>query len=108
VAATVSGQATTAYTDPVTGIQFQRVDIQSNGGFHFALAFPENPASNSEFIGQIKGPVNTGYSAVSLGGGMVGNLLLISWAQGSTIRHSFRIAEYVATTLLSISSSTNG
>ncbi|KAF8423424.1 cellobiose dehydrogenase, partial [Tirmania nivea] len=91
--ATVSGQATSAYTDPATGIQFQRIDIQSNGGFHFAIAFPQNPASDSEFIGQIKGPVNTGYSAVALGGAMVGNLLLVSWAQGSTIRHSFRIAE---------------
>ena len=108
VTATVSGQSTTAYTDPSNGIQFQRVSIESNGGFHFGIAFPQNQTSSSEFIGQIKGPVNTGYSGISLGGGMVGRLLLVSWAQGSNIHYSFRMAEYVTATLLNISSSTNG
>jgi len=95
LAATASAQSTTAYTDPNTNIQYQRVEMSTNGVFHFGIAFPTSPAANSEFIGQIKGPINTGYSGLSFGGGMVGRLLLVAWKDpnSNTIRHSFRMAD---------------
>ncbi|KAF8453744.1 cellobiose dehydrogenase [Kalaharituber pfeilii] len=84
---------TSAYTDSETGISFQRFATEANGGFHFAIAFPQNPVVGSEFIGQIMGPINTGYSGVSFGGGMLNNLLLIAWKDGNQVRHSFRFVD---------------
>jgi hypothetical protein len=44
----VSGQSTTAYTDPSTGITFQRYETE---GYSFGIALPENPTT--DLIGQV-------------------------------------------------------
>jgi len=84
-------QVATEYTDADTGITFQR--FYSEGyGFSFGITFPENPTATSEFIGQIVGQNNGGWSGVSLGGGMVNNLLVVTWLNGDKIVHSLRMA----------------
>lgn len=47
----VLAQSTTEYTDPDTGIIFQRFLTSSYGGFSFSVVFPSAPTN--EFIGQI-------------------------------------------------------
>jgi hypothetical protein len=44
----VSGQSTTAYTDPLSGITFQRYEYE---GYSFGIALPENPTT--DLIGQV-------------------------------------------------------
>ncbi|KAH8155796.1 uncharacterized protein LAJ45_00808 [Morchella importuna] len=85
----VLAQSTTEYTDPTTGIIFQRFLTSSYGGFSFGAVFPSAPTN--EFIGQIVGPIG-GWSGVSFGGGMNGNLLSVVWMNGNEIVQSFRMA----------------
>ena len=47
---TAAAQATSAYTDPTTGITFQRF-FSAGNSFSFGLALPETPTD--EFIGQL-------------------------------------------------------
>jgi len=83
----INAQSSTAYTDPVSGITFQRF-YTSSYKFSFGMALPESPTN--EFIGQIVAPIN-GWGGVSFGGGMLNNLLLTGWKNGNSIVHGFRM-----------------
>lgn len=81
--------ATTAYNDPLTGIDFQRYQ---SGAYSFGIAVPETVGS--DFIGQMVVPLTDagGWGAVSLKGGMLNGLLFVTWADGDDIITSFRLA----------------
>ncbi|KAF2403119.1 CBD9-like protein [Trichodelitschia bisporula] len=85
------------YTEPKTGIQFQSYapvgEPPSKGGFEIGLAFPQD-LSGDDYIGHIVGsrPNGRGYTGISHIGGMTKGLLLIAWADGQTVKTSFRYA----------------
>ena len=87
------------YTDPNTGIEFQRFfeNSQIKAGYSFGLALPENPTT--DFIGQLVVPLNSsqGWGGVSLGGEMTSTLLFCAWTSGQKIVTSFREATAYAT-----------
>lgn len=80
---------TEAYNDPNTGIDFQRY---ATNEYSFGIAVPENP--EADFIGQMVVPLteNAGWGAVSLGGGMLNNLLFVAWPNDEEIITTFRLA----------------
>ncbi|KAH7329906.1 putative cellobiose dehydrogenase [Rhexocercosporidium sp. MPI-PUGE-AT-0058] len=84
-------QTTTPFTDPVTGIQFQRF-FGAKTQFAFGIALPENPTT--DFIGQMTFPLTAsgGWGGISLADDMVGPLLLAAWPDGNTVQSSFRLA----------------
>ncbi|KAK1569947.1 GMC oxidoreductase [Colletotrichum navitas] len=84
-----------AYTDPQTGINFQRYKPDSYP-FSFGIAVPET--IGTDFIGQMVVPISeTGnWGSVSLDGGMLNSLLFVAWADGKDIRTSFRVASAYA------------
>ncbi|KAK9772253.1 putative Glucose-methanol-choline oxidoreductase N-terminal domain-containing protein [Seiridium cardinale] len=84
-----AASATTAYTDPNTGIDFQQY-TDSDSGFSFGMAVPENPTT--DFIGQMVVPLtdSAGWGAIALGPGMTGRLLLVAWPNGDEVVSSFR------------------
>ncbi|KAJ3034382.1 hypothetical protein HDV00_005068 [Rhizophlyctis rosea] len=104
----VAGQQSAPFIDAQTGISGQEY---RRGDFAFGIALPTNPTN--EFIGRLRfggtredekwgkaarklwvriGPVNTGYSAIEFGQGMVGNLILVAWANSNKVISSFRYA----------------
>jgi hypothetical protein len=92
--ATVTAAQTPApYTDAKSGITFNT--LQHNSGMFFGLALPANSSGNTDFIATIGGK-GTGYSGVSLGGGMLGKLLFIAWPNQQSIVSSFRKTAYVS------------
>ncbi|KAL6399766.1 cellobiose dehydrogenase [Ilyonectria robusta] len=90
-AATASAQRASTYSDPNTGIDFQRY-LAASYGYSFGIALPETVGS--DFIGQMVVPVTDGegWGAVSLKGGMLNSLLFIAWADGEDIQTTFRLA----------------
>jgi hypothetical protein len=89
----VAAQAPAPYTDAKSGITFNTFIHPSNGYF-FGLALPANSTGNTDFIATIGGR-GTGWSGVSLGGGMLSKLLILSWPNSQTILSSFRKTAYV-------------
>ncbi|KAM5347789.1 hypothetical protein ACJ41O_007613 [Fusarium nematophilum] len=93
LAATTAAQGlrTTPYTDPNTGIDFQRY-VAAGKDYSFGLAIPET--LGSDFIGQMVIPTSNseGWGSVSLRGGMLRGLLLVAWADGDDIVTTFREA----------------
>ncbi|KAM0324678.1 hypothetical protein ACHAQA_008071 [Verticillium albo-atrum] len=89
LAASVQAQQTTPYTDPDTSIAFQQY-THAGTGFAFGIALPET--ASADFIGQITAPISDGYASVSLGGGMVGQLLVVAWPEGDSVITSMRKA----------------
>lgn len=87
-----SAQVTAPFTDPATGIQFQRF-FGAKSQFAFGIALPQNPTT--DFIGQMTFPLTTagGWGGISLADDMVGTLLLAAWPSGSTVQSSFRLAK---------------
>ncbi len=87
-----TAQTTTAFTDPVTGIQFQRF-FGAKTQFAFGIALPENPTT--DFIGQMTFPLTAagGWGGISLADDMVGPLLLAAWPDGNNVVSSFRLAK---------------
>ncbi|CAI6295190.1 unnamed protein product [Periconia digitata] len=85
-------QVTEAFTDPVTGINFQRF-FGARTGFSFGIALPENPST--DFIGQISCPIpsGSGWAGIALQDDMEGPLLLAAWPNGDTVVSTFRVAE---------------
>ncbi|PVH99549.1 iron reductase domain protein [Periconia macrospinosa] len=75
-----------AYTDPKSGISFSGFTDTASGYF-FGIALPPTPGT--EFIATIGGK-GTGWSGVSLGGGMLNKLLIVAWPNGAKIVSSFR------------------
>ena len=89
--AIASTQQTTPFTDPLTGINFQRF-FGARTQFAFGIALPENPST--DFIGQISAPMpnGAGWAGISLQEDMEGPLLLTAWPNGAEVVHSFRVA----------------
>ncbi|KAA8893690.1 cellobiose dehydrogenase-like protein [Sphaerosporella brunnea] len=84
-----SAQQSVSFSDPATGINYEGyITTTSAGGYAFGMALPLNPTH--EFIGHIEGPL-TGWSGVSLGGSMTNSLLVVAWANGNEVMHSFRM-----------------
>ncbi|KAK2020984.1 CBD9-like protein [Colletotrichum zoysiae] len=85
--------ATTAFTDPVTNISFQRF-FGAKSGFAFGIALPQNP--NDSFIGQMSFPLASGaagWGGWSLTSDMEGPLLMAAWASpDGRVLSSFRQA----------------
>ncbi|KAL0932731.1 uncharacterized protein CTRU02_211694 [Colletotrichum truncatum] len=79
-----------AYTDPQTGIDFQRYKPDSYP-YSFGIAVPET--TGTDFIGQMVVPISEkgNWGAVSLKGGMLNSLLFVAWADGEDIKTSFRM-----------------
>ena len=84
-------QTTAPFTDPVTGIQFQRF-FGAKTQFAFGIALPENPTT--DFIGQMTFPLTSagGWGGIALADDMVGPLLLAAWPNGNAVESSFRLA----------------
>jgi cellobiose dehydrogenase (acceptor) len=85
----MASSATTAYTDPNTGIDFQTY-YDSGTGYSFGMALPENPTT--DFIGQMVVPLTdgAGWGGSAFGPGMTGRLLLVAWPNGDEVMSSFR------------------
>jgi acetyl-CoA carboxylase carboxyltransferase component len=60
----------------------------------FGLALPANATGNSDFIATIGGK-GSGWSGVSLGGGMLNKLLIVAWPNAQAVVSSFRKTAYV-------------
>ncbi|KAJ3037383.1 hypothetical protein HDV00_001749 [Rhizophlyctis rosea] len=88
----VSGQQAVSNTNTRTGITAQRLLLPSIK-YSFAAAIPDQTAYPNEFIGELTAPINIGWSAVTIGGGMVNTLIFFTFPDGNNIRTSFRIAE---------------
>ncbi|OBT94086.1 hypothetical protein VE01_07166 [Pseudogymnoascus verrucosus] len=86
-------KGTTAFTDPNTGISFQRF-FGAKTTFGFGIALPTEPTT--DFIGQLTFPLNggNGWGGFSMTGDMEGPLLLAAWSDGAgNVISSFRQAE---------------
>jgi hypothetical protein len=84
-----AAQRPAPYTDIKSGITFDT--FQHSSGMFFGLVLPENTTGNTDFIATIGGK-GTGYSGVSLGGGMLSKLLFIAWPNQQSVVSSFRKA----------------
>ncbi|KAF2873233.1 hypothetical protein BDV95DRAFT_605791 [Massariosphaeria phaeospora] len=92
LASLAAAQTPAPYTDPKSGITFNT--LQQSSGFFFGLALPANDTSNTDFIATIGGK-GTGWSGVSLGGGMTNKLLIVAWPNAQAAVSSFRkVANY--------------
>ncbi|KAL1706739.1 hypothetical protein EV121DRAFT_162400, partial [Schizophyllum commune] len=91
VAGAAAQTVTAPYTDPLTGIDFQAY-TDPETGYIFGIALPETVGT--DFIGQIVAPLTdgAGWAGVSLGGAMVGPLLVVTWPNEGEVQHSFRQA----------------
>ncbi|KAH7135418.1 hypothetical protein B0J11DRAFT_502240 [Dendryphion nanum] len=83
-----AAQTAAPYTDAKSGITFNAF-INPTSGYFFGLALPANGTGNTDFIATIGGK-GTGYSGVSLGGGMLSKLLVLAWPNAQTVVSSFR------------------
>lgn len=81
-------QTPVPYTDAKSGITFN-AHIDRNSGYFFGIALPTNTTGNTDFIATIGGK-GTGYAGASLGGGMLGKLLVLAWPNGQNVVSSFR------------------
>jgi hypothetical protein len=84
-------------TDKTTGIKFSMYEVPQasfteGGSFQMGIVLPEKPGN--EYIARVVAN-KKGYSAISHTNGMVDSLLLLYYADGNTIRHGFRMIEYV-------------
>jgi hypothetical protein len=91
LASLVVAQTPAPYTDTKSGITFNT--LQHGSGLFFGLALPLN-SSSTDFIATIGGQ-GTGWSGVSLGGGMLNKLLIVAWPNAQTAVSSFRKVSYV-------------
>jgi hypothetical protein len=83
------------YTEPKSGIT---VNAYVNSNLVFGIALPTT--ATKDFIGVMVGK-GTGYAAVSLGGGMTGNaLLLATWPNSQAVLSSFRKTTLVTQSFL--------
>jgi hypothetical protein len=80
-------QTPAPYTDVKSGITFNT--LQHSSGIFFGLALPANATGSTDFIATIGGK-GTGWSGVSLGGGMLNKLLIVAWPNAQAVVGSFR------------------
>ncbi|KAF1845059.1 iron reductase domain protein [Cucurbitaria berberidis CBS 394.84] len=110
LASLTAAQTPAPYTDAKSGITFNT--FQHSSGLFFGLALPANATGNTDLIATIGGK-GSGWSGVSLGGGMLNELLILAWPNSQAIVSSFRkTANYaspaVATGTFTKSSIANG
>jgi len=84
-----AAQTTGQYTDAKSGITFNA--LIDTTGYFFGIALPTNTTGNTDFIATIGGK-GTGWSGVSLGGDMIGRLLIVAWPNAKAVVSSFRKA----------------
>lgn len=86
-----SDAQTTAFTDPATGINFQRF-FGAKTSFGFGIALPQNPST--DFIGRLDAPMpgGAGWAGIALQDDMVDPLLIAAWPNGNKVVSTFRIA----------------
>lgn len=87
LASLTAAQTPAPYTDAKSGITFNT--FQHSSGYFFGIALPTNGTGNTDFIATIGGK-GTGWSGVSLGGGMLGKLLIVAWPNAQAVVSSFR------------------
>jgi hypothetical protein len=87
LAALTTAQTPAPYTDAKSGITFNA--FTTSTGYFFGIALPANTTGNTDFIATIGGK-GTGWSGVSLGGGMLNKLLIVAWPNAQTVVSSFR------------------
>ncbi|KAH8654467.1 hypothetical protein BGZ60DRAFT_532836 [Tricladium varicosporioides] len=88
LATTATAQtASSAYTDAKTGISYQAF---SNANILFGVALDTN-GTQTDFIGTIVAK-GKGWAGVSLGGPMVGKLLIAAWPNSNAVVSTFRKA----------------
>jgi hypothetical protein len=92
LASLTAAQTPGPYTDAKSGITFNT--FQHTSGSFFGLALPQNATGNTDFIATMGGK-GAGYTGVSLGGGMLGKLLLLAWQGEQSVVSSFRKTTYV-------------
>jgi hypothetical protein len=85
-------QTPAPYTDPKSGITFNT--LQHSSGLFFGIALPLNDSASTDFIATIGGQ-GTGWSGVSLGGGMLNKLMIVAWPNAQSVVSSFRKVSYV-------------
>ena len=88
-----AAQSPAPYTDPKSGLTFNAF-IEPATGYFFGIVPPTN-ASSTDFVAVIGGKGTAGWSGVSLGGAMLGKLLIVAWPNGQNILSSFRKTAYV-------------
>ncbi|CAG8971651.1 hypothetical protein HYALB_00003119 [Hymenoscyphus albidus] len=86
-----TGAITSAFTDPLSNITFQRF-FGKKSTFAFGIALPTN--TKTDFIGQMTFPTPSGdgWGGIALAGDMVGPLLLAAWPDGEQVVSTFRQA----------------
>lgn len=89
LASLTAAQSPAPYTDAKSGITFST--FQHSSGLFFGLALPANNTGNTDFIATVGGK-GTGWSGISLGGGMLNKLLILSWPNSQSVLSSFRKA----------------
>lgn len=104
LATLTAAQAPALYTDAKSGITFNT--LQHSSGMFFGLALPANATGNTDFIATIGGK-GTGWSGVSLGGGMLNKLLIVAWPNAQAVVGSFRKTAYAREELLHQRGDTN-
>ncbi|CAO2655564.1 Nn.00g043670.m01.CDS01 [Neocucurbitaria sp. VM-36] len=80
-------QSPAPYTDAKSGITFST--FQHSSGLFVGLALPANNTASTDFIATLGGK-GTGWSGVSLGGGMLNKLLILAWPNSQAVVSSFR------------------
>lgn len=89
LASAVTAQSPAPYTDAKSGITFETFS-HSSGAF-FGIALPANATGSTDFIATMGGK-GTGWTGVSLGGGMLNKLLIVSYPSGQSVVSGFRKA----------------
>jgi hypothetical protein len=89
IATLASARTPAPYTDVKSGITFHT--LRHSSGMFFGLALPANATGNIDFIATIGGK-GSGWSGVSLGGGMLNKLLIVAWPNAQAVVGSFRKA----------------
>jgi hypothetical protein len=87
LATLTAAQTPAPYTDPRSGMTF--TTLRHSSGMFFGIAMPANATGNTDFVATMGGK-GTGFSGVSLGGGMLNKLLVIAWPNQQSVVSSFR------------------
>ncbi|KAI0701652.1 hypothetical protein C8Q76DRAFT_825169 [Earliella scabrosa] len=86
----VLSQVAAPYVDPGNGFVFDGITDPAYG-VTYGIVLPQGTASQ-EFIGEIVAPKSAAWIGWSLGGAMIGNILIVAWPNGNEIVASTRMA----------------
>src|SRR4051794_39319089 len=87
LASLAAAQTPAPYTDAKSGITFNT--FQHSSGYFFGIALPANATGSTDFIATLGGK-GSGWSGVSLRGGMLSKLLIVAWPNSQAVVSSFR------------------